>query len=215
MATPNAAPFPQVIVPPSHPARTLVLCFDGTGDSFDADVRSRLFASFKKSNKYSQNSNVVQLFSLLLKDDPKQQMVFYQVAMVSFGDLRSYGLINVNSPALAPIHNHKLPLPSLQTFLKFWIWWSRGTWMPTLWVRYRVSVPASFILICSSQHRRLRIPHAELWVHPSLIYRFLWSEHLLCLLDQAGDKICLFGFSRGAYTARSLAGMLHKVRFYE
>ena len=29
--------------------------------------------------------------------------------------------------------------------------------------------------------------------------------------DEAGDKICLFGFSRGAYTARALAGMLHKV----
>ena len=29
--------------------------------------------------------------------------------------------------------------------------------------------------------------------------------------DQAGDKICIFGFSRGAYTARSLAGMIHKV----
>ena len=29
--------------------------------------------------------------------------------------------------------------------------------------------------------------------------------------DTHGDKICLFGFSRGAYTARSLAGMLHKV----
>jgi predicted esterase len=27
----------------------------------------------------------------------------------------------------------------------------------------------------------------------------------------AGDKISLFGFSRGAYTARALAGMLHKV----
>lgn len=27
-----------------------------------------------------------------------------------------------------------------------------------------------------------------------------------------GDRICLFGFSRGAYTARALAGMLHKVR---
>jgi uncharacterized protein (DUF2235 family) len=26
-----------------------------------------------------------------------------------------------------------------------------------------------------------------------------------------GDKICLFGFSRGAYTARALAGMLYKV----
>ena len=26
------------IIPPMHPARTLVLCFDGTGDQFDADV---------------------------------------------------------------------------------------------------------------------------------------------------------------------------------
>ena len=33
-------------------------------------------------------------------------------------------------------------------------------------------------------------------------------------LDQEGDKICLFGFSRGAYTARALAGMVHKVRAY-
>ena len=30
-------------------------------------------------------------------------------------------------------------------------------------------------------------------------------------LDNEGDKICLFGFSRGAYTARALAGMLYKV----
>ncbi len=29
--------------------------------------------------------------------------------------------------------------------------------------------------------------------------------------DQGGDKICIFGFSRGAFTARSLAGMVHKV----
>ena len=27
------------------------------------------------------------------------------------------------------------------------------------------------------------------------------------LPDNAGDKICIFGFSRGAYTARALAGM--------
>lgn len=25
--------------------------------------------------------------------------------------------------------------------------------------------------------------------------------------DKGGDKICIFGFSRGAYTARALAGM--------
>ena len=31
-------------------------------------------------------------------------------------------------------------------------------------------------------------------------------------IDNVGDKICIFGFSRGAYTARALAGMVHKVR---
>jgi len=36
-------------------------------------------------------------------------------------------------------------------------------------------------------------------------YRFLQSNW------KGGDKICIFGFSRGAYTARALAGMLHAV----
>ncbi len=36
-------------------------------------------------------------------------------------------------------------------------------------------------------------------------YRFLMRYY------QAGDRIYIFGFSRGAYTARVLAGMLHKV----
>ena len=33
----------------------------------------------------------------------------------------------------------------------------------------------------------------------------------LNLLDRDGDRICIFGFSRGAYTARALAGMIEKV----
>ncbi|KAH9044304.1 hypothetical protein EDB85DRAFT_1884840 [Lactarius pseudohatsudake] len=36
-------------------------------------------------------------------------------------------------------------------------------------------------------------------------YQFLMRNY------KAGDQVCLFGFSRGAYTARALAGMLHKV----
>ncbi|KAJ7242129.1 hypothetical protein C8J57DRAFT_1452544 [Mycena rebaudengoi] len=36
-------------------------------------------------------------------------------------------------------------------------------------------------------------------------YEFLMQNYT------ANDRICIFGFSRGAYTARSLAGMLHKV----
>lgn len=36
-------------------------------------------------------------------------------------------------------------------------------------------------------------------------YRFIMQNY------RSGDKICLFGFSRGAYTARALAGFLYKV----
>ncbi|KIO15427.1 hypothetical protein M407DRAFT_87119, partial [Tulasnella calospora MUT 4182] len=36
-------------------------------------------------------------------------------------------------------------------------------------------------------------------------YKFLMDTY------QEGDKICLFGFSRGAYTARALAAMLYRV----
>lgn len=39
-------------------------------------------------------------------------------------------------------------------------------------------------------------------------YKFLMQNY------RTGDKICIFGFSRGAYTARALAGMLHKVLSY-
>lgn len=56
------------VIPPStkerRKHRTLVLCFDGTGDQFDAD-----------------NSNVVNFFSLLKKGDNKQQLVYYQVEL--------------------------------------------------------------------------------------------------------------------------------------
>lgn len=38
-----------------------------------------------------------------------------------------------------------------------------------------------------------------------------WSVTNSAAKDTAGDRICLFGFSRGGYTARALAGMIHKV----
>ena len=61
-ATPTPVP---PVVPPDHAARTLILCFDGTGDQFDAD-----------------NSNIVQLVSLLKKDDSTKQLVYYQVRFI-------------------------------------------------------------------------------------------------------------------------------------
>ena len=44
-----------------------------------------------------------------------------------------------------------------------------------------------------------------LGVHIIDAYRFLMENY------HEGDRICLLGFSRGAYTVRCLAGMLHKV----
>ena len=48
-------------------ARTLVICFDGTGDEFDQD-----------------NSNVVKFFSLLKKGDHNRQLCYYQVCDTPF-----------------------------------------------------------------------------------------------------------------------------------
>ncbi|KAF9076900.1 hypothetical protein BDP27DRAFT_1312790 [Rhodocollybia butyracea] len=116
------------VIPPHENIdhRTLILCFDGTGDQFDAD-----------------NSNIVQFCTCLYKEDHTKQMVYYQT-----------GIGTYTSPAVdSPVRSQVLKLMN------------------------------------------------------KLVAKDL-SAHVM---DRPGDRICLFGFSRGAFTARSLAGMLHKV----
>jgi len=112
-----------------------VLCFDGTGDQFDDD-----------------NSNIVQLFSLLQKDDHTQQMVYYQ------SGIGTYTIPQIATPFYSKLAE-------------------------TIDLAVAISLDA----------------------HVMDGYAFLMENY------QLGDKICLFGFSRGAYTARSLAGMVQKV----
>ncbi|KAF8066488.1 hypothetical protein FPV67DRAFT_1626406 [Lyophyllum atratum] len=129
-----ASQFPKTI-PPSSSARTLVLCFDGTGDQFDSD-----------------NSNIVEFFTMLKKDDRDKQMVYYQA-----------GIGTYTSPQIAT--------PLAAKFSK-------------------------------------TLDEAVAWNLSSHVmdgYEFLMQNY------KAGDRICIFGFSRGAYTARGLAGMIHKV----
>ncbi|KAF8435755.1 hypothetical protein L210DRAFT_3484163 [Boletus edulis BED1] len=123
------------IIPPVHTHRTLVLCFDGTGDQFDSD-----------------NSNIVQFFSMLNKDDPAQQMVYYQAG------IGTYTIPQIATPFMAKL------MKTLDMMLG-----------------------------------------SHLDAHVMGGYEFLMQNY------EAGDKICIFGFSRGAYTARALAGMIHKV----
>ncbi|KAJ7045168.1 hypothetical protein C8F04DRAFT_1067942 [Mycena alexandri] len=122
-------------IPPSNDHRTLILCFDGTGDQFDDD-----------------NSNVVNFFSMLKKDDKSQQLVYYQAG------IGTYSVPEIARPWLAKFHR------ALDAMLG-----------------------------------------SHLNAHVMGGYEFLMQNY------QYGDKICLFGFSRGAYTARALAGMIHKV----
>ncbi|KAL0575791.1 hypothetical protein V5O48_006189, partial [Marasmius crinis-equi] len=121
--------------PDEHRHRTLVLCFDGTGDQFDDD-----------------NSNVVNLFSMLKKDDSKLQLVYYQASFLA---------LRVHVPEPEPAAKFHKMLDSM------------------------IGV--------------------HLDAHVMGGYEFLMQNY------EAGDKICIFGFSRGAYTARALAGMIHKV----
>ena len=67
-SSPSSLRETPVTIPPDHLGdyRTLVLCFDGTGDQFDAD-----------------NSNIVQLVALLKKSDRSKQLVYYQVGCFS------------------------------------------------------------------------------------------------------------------------------------
>ncbi|KAK7062837.1 hypothetical protein VNI00_000332 [Paramarasmius palmivorus] len=125
-------------IPPEHSNRTLVLCFDGTGDQFDSD-----------------NSNIVQFFSLLQKNDRSKQMVYYQARIGTY-----------TSPQVAT------PLMSKA-----------------------VRTLDEMVALHLDAHV----------MGPSDGYEFLMQNYI------AGDRICIFGFSRGAYTARSLAGMIHKV----
>ncbi|CAE6351079.1 unnamed protein product [Rhizoctonia solani] len=130
--------FPQVIPPLADltlPGRSLILCFDGTGDQFDQD-----------------NSNIVRFVQLLKKDDKKRQMVYYQTGI---------------GTGAGPSPQGKIATKISQTL---------------------------DTMIASG-----------LGDHVRGGYEFLMQNY------SDGDRISLFGFSRGAYTARALAGMLHKV----
>ncbi|EJC98191.1 uncharacterized protein FOMMEDRAFT_31962 [Fomitiporia mediterranea MF3/22] len=115
-------------------ARRLVLCLDGTSNQFSYD-----------------NSNVLEFFKCLRKDD-KRQLVYYQTGI--------------------------------------------GTYTKSTFVTKPV-VLASMLADAAIGW--------NLEDHVEDAYRFLMQNY------KAGDKVSLFGFSRGAYTARVLYGFIQKV----
>ncbi|KAG9044737.1 hypothetical protein FS837_007592 [Tulasnella sp. UAMH 9824] len=129
---------------PERPPRTLILCFDGTADSFDKDT-----------------TNVVRLFSAFEKERPDRQLCYYQPGI----DIIREG--TTNTPLTRNVSRTDDHLVSDVA--------GGGK-----------DDGSSIGMIMGG-------------------YRFLMQHYM------KGDQICMFGFSRGAYTARCLAGMLNKI----
>ncbi|PAV22538.1 hypothetical protein PNOK_0249500 [Pyrrhoderma noxium] len=110
-------------------SRSIVLCFDGTNNEYG-----------------KKNTNVLRLYSFLVKTSPKQR-VYYQSGLGTFA---THGLKTI-SKVLDLAFAHGLP------------------------------------------------------THVMDGYRFLMQYY------RDGDKVSIFGFSRGAYTARVLASMVNRV----
>ena len=68
-ATTSRSALPSYIPQEQYAGKMLIVCFDGTGNEFNTD-----------------NSNIVQLVSMLERDDKTKQMVYYQVRLSFFYD---------------------------------------------------------------------------------------------------------------------------------
>ncbi len=67
----NSTPAPDAT--PTRKPRTLVLCFDGTTNSYG-----------------NNNTNVIKLYSLLKKDKVEEQLCYYQVSAPLYGLQKSH-----------------------------------------------------------------------------------------------------------------------------
>jgi len=146
-------------------------------------------------------SNVAQFFSLLKKDDPRQS-VYYQTGV------GTYTSSNVTDPVSSTIYKVGHLFAWVHAHIAYFRQWIQCLRLVLL----RMLKVCCIAQSCQSQtnvQRRLWIHHAKLYVSYCAIFFLIPS--ILLLQDVDGDKICIFGFSRGAYTARALAGMIHKV----
>ena len=112
------------IIPLTHTNRTIVLCFDGTGDQFSEDVRTTFFKKRNPpadSSQNSKNSNIVQFFSMLRKDSKSEQMVYYQVRQLVWVVHDRYLTICIVRPVLERIPYRKSRLLSWPRFQRRWI----------------------------------------------------------------------------------------------
>jgi uncharacterized protein (DUF2235 family) len=140
-------------------ARNIVICSDGTGNTFDAEI-----------------SNVTQLIRLLALDKHTKQVAVYDQGIgtnaARLGAVRTFAATIPDKDALVI-----LPAPRR-------VWFSpTGTVARGLGLVFGYGLEANV---------------AETY------------GALACLYESPDDRIYLFGFSRGAFTVRALAGLIYR-----
>jgi len=146
----NKAPVPDA----SQMSRNIVVCSDGTGNTFDSRV-----------------TNVTRLVKNLVLDNPKRQLVIYDQGVGTTARREKETRASGQSPAL-----RMLPAPEA------------GKGGPIGWIARGRGLISGYGL--KENIRQMYLALAEEY-HPS-------------------DQLFLFGFSRGAFTVRALAGLLHR-----
>ncbi len=134
-------------------AKNLVICSDGTGNTFDSRV-----------------TNVTRLVKNLVLDQPQRQLVIYDQGLGTTGKREK----TARASQSEGIHFLDAPLSS--------------RFDPAGWVGKMRGLAFGYGL-----KENIRQMYRE-----------------LARLHEDGDRLFLFGFSRGAFTVRALAGLLHR-----
>ena len=141
--------------------------------------------------------------AMLMKDNPTKQLVYYQV--ISLSPPVQSVLIYFRQAGIGTYTSNVSKTPAIEAMTKLW------DKMLARSLSDHIKGPSFFYPTISPcltnipDGYKFLMQTCQLTAlgSPSLSYRIQ--------LDRSGDKICIFGFSRGAYTARALAGMVHKV----
>ena len=141
------------------PMRNIVICSDGTGNTFDKSV-----------------SNVTRLMRLLALNDRTQQVVVYDQG------------IGTNAKRLAAVEHYRESIPDKASLVVL-----EGT---RKWRFDPAGWPVRLFGLVGGYGLKANVRE---------MYREL--SHLVAEPD---DQVFLFGFSRGAFTVRALAGLLYR-----
>ena len=141
--------------------------------------------------------------AMLMKDEPAKQLVYYQVISLS-SPVQSI-LMCFRQAGIGTYTSNAVKTPVIETAAKL------RDQMFARSLSDHIKGPSFSCLIILLFLTKILDGYKFLMQTCQLTTLISLSLSYPIQSDCSGDKICIFGFSHGAYTAHALAGMLHKV----